>query len=274
MSNELIQDGRNRCKRCNRPLSNPNDLYGWRCAQIIGLDNYQRIASTLDENALKGYNAYVATYLENERKVKNKDDSNWLTDWIRKMFKLQHETEMTKIHALDETQKNMQRSIWKIGAQEYLREQKNYETSAWMLEHSLEDNPSDIWRGNDSRIAYLINHDSAYLEELDKAIANAKNGKLENKLIEVKFKTGDLYYSIHRSKIYLTGHERPDGKWIVNAILDDEYDFTEIQTFMDAEGGWSKQAGLGTVANDVAVLSQVLGAIHPYHVTVDFWTVR
>lgn len=156
----------------------------------------------------------------------------------------------------------------------YLREEKGYYTSAWMLEHSLQDNPSDIWRGNDSRIAYLINHDSAYLEELDKAIAKAKTGKLKNEKIEVKFKTGDLYYSIHRSKIYLTGHQRSDGDWIVNARLDDEYDFTEIQSFMDAEGGWSTQVGLGTVANDVAVVSQALGAIRPYHITVDFWTVR
>lgn len=67
MSNEFIQDGRNRCKRCNRPLSNSNDLYGWRCAQIIGIDNYQRIASTLDEDALKGYNAYVVNYLKADK---------------------------------------------------------------------------------------------------------------------------------------------------------------------------------------------------------------
>ena len=71
MSNELIQDGRNRCKRCNRPLNNPNDLYGWRCAQIVGLENYQRIASTLDEDALKAYNAYVVNYLD-----KSKTDTN------------------------------------------------------------------------------------------------------------------------------------------------------------------------------------------------------
>ena len=68
MSNEFIQDGRNRCKRCNRPLSNPNDLYGWRCAQIIGLENYQRIASTLDEDALKSYTAYVVNYLSEHTK--------------------------------------------------------------------------------------------------------------------------------------------------------------------------------------------------------------
>lgn len=32
--------------------------------------------------------------------------------------------------------------------------------------------------------------------------------------------------------------------------------------------------GLGTVANDVTVVSQLTGAIQPYYVTVDFWTPR
>ena len=29
-------DGQNRCRRCDSPLSNPNDTYGWRCEQILG----------------------------------------------------------------------------------------------------------------------------------------------------------------------------------------------------------------------------------------------
>ena len=273
--NKNIYDGQNRCRRCDKPLSDPNDVYGWRCAQIVGLDNYQKVAATLDENSLKDYNAYVTNYLGNEDNIYvAKERTNWFVDWTRKMFKVQNDAEMAKIHAFDDAQKNIQREIWRTGAQSYLREQKGFYTSAWMLEHSLEENPSDIWRGNDSRIAYLINHDSAYLEELDKAISNANDGKLENKLISVQFNTGDLYYSIHKSDIYLTGYERQDGTWIVNAKMSDTYDFTEIQTFMADGGGWSKQAGLVTIANDAAVLSQALGVIHPYNVTVDFWTVR
>ena len=85
---------------------------------------------------------------------------------------------------------------------------------------------------------------------------------------------GDLYYSIHKSDICLTGYKRNDGKWIINAVLEDEYDFTKIQSFMDDSGGWSKQASKGTVANDLAVISQKTGAINPYHVTVNFWTMR
>lgn len=42
----------------------------------------------------------------------------------------------------------------------------------------------------------------------------------------------------------------------------------------DKEYDWSKKFGLGTIANDVAVVSQKTGAIQPYNVTVDFWTTR
>ncbi len=31
-------DGKNRCDRCNRPLSDPMAQYGWRCVQILGVE--------------------------------------------------------------------------------------------------------------------------------------------------------------------------------------------------------------------------------------------
>ncbi len=61
-------DGQNRCRRCDRPLSDPTANYGWWCAQIVGLDKYNEIASTLDEEGLKGYNAYAAKYITEDTK--------------------------------------------------------------------------------------------------------------------------------------------------------------------------------------------------------------
>ena len=64
---QIIYDGQNRCRRCDRPLSDPNALYGWRCAQIVGYDNYLRTVSLLDETTLDGYNNYVARYLSKDK---------------------------------------------------------------------------------------------------------------------------------------------------------------------------------------------------------------
>ncbi|MBR5152142.1 MAG: hypothetical protein IKW60_01240 [Clostridia bacterium] len=63
---KIVDDGQNRCRRCDRPLSNPSDIYGWRCAEIVGQNTYQEMASLLDENTLKGYSAYTETYLSKD----------------------------------------------------------------------------------------------------------------------------------------------------------------------------------------------------------------
>ncbi|MBE7027012.1 MAG: hypothetical protein E7410_05605 [Ruminococcaceae bacterium] len=172
-----------------------------------------------------------------------------------------------------EMQKDIQRSMWRTGARHYLGEE-GFDTSLWMLEHALQDNPSDIWRGNDSRIAYLINNDPVYLNSLDEAIKSSKDGTIDTDLQNIQFNEKDLYYSIHKANIHVTGHRQSNGKWIVHATLSDKYDFTEFMTFKDDNGGWSTQFSPGTVANDVALASQILGAINPYHVTVDFYTTR
>ena len=83
---------------------------------------------------------------------------------------------------------------------------------------------------------------------------------------DVAFESGDLYYSIHKGKIKVTGKKGNDGKWKISARLTDDYDLTEIMSFMNEK----KQVTLGTLANDAAVLSQNLGAITPYSICVDF----
>ena len=56
-------DGQNRCRRCDRPLSDPNDIYGWRCAEIVGIGAHQGgMISQLDDEAAMVYNAYMARY--------------------------------------------------------------------------------------------------------------------------------------------------------------------------------------------------------------------
>lgn len=59
-------DGQNRCRRCDRPLSDPNDIYGRRCAEIVGIDNYQRAEDILDENDVKTNSFNLSKYLTND----------------------------------------------------------------------------------------------------------------------------------------------------------------------------------------------------------------
>ncbi len=155
------------------------------------------------------------------------------------------------------------RLVWLIGAKTYLKS-KEYYTSAQLLKHSLLQSPSDQYMGNSSRLAGLIKTDKEFLEELDKKIS-ITNGKEIDDTIPVEFTDGDLYYSIHKSDIKVTGYKMDNGKWKIYGTLDDEYDYTEIMTFMEG-----RYATLGTVANDAAVISQLIDAINPYHIHVEF----
>ena len=153
--------------------------------------------------------------------------------------------------------------VWYTGAEIYLKN-KGFLTSAWMLEHSLLSNPSNEYRGDSSRIAQLVKKDKSFLNALDLAISNSNGEKLNSK-ISVLFQEGDLYYSIHRCDIQLNGYKTSNGTWRVYGFLDDEYDYTEVLTWMEGNG-----ASLGTIANDAAFISQIIGAIHPYHIYVHF----
>ena len=167
------------------------------------------------------------------------------------------------------------RSFWWEGAEIYLKNKKGCLTSSWMLKHSLQDNPPDITRDSTSRIAQLINNSPEYLKAIDDKIAHARAGYIDD-VISVSFKdTEDLYYSIHKADIHIKGRRDYYGKWSINATLSDTYDFTEITTHMgDKWYEFSKAAGLGTIANDMAYFSQQMGAINPYKVTVYFSTIR
>ena len=47
-------DGQNRCRRCDRPLKDPNANYGWWCAKLLGMDFY--VEKNLDYDNLDAYN--------------------------------------------------------------------------------------------------------------------------------------------------------------------------------------------------------------------------
>ncbi len=203
----------------------------------------------------------------------NAEETNWLWDYIRnpKETVIRFAKEAGK--TIDEAQKELQRNVWQLGADNYLRKNKYY-VSAYMLEHSLQDNPTSMTLGNESDIAELIKKDPVYLTALDEAIANSDGKTIDVPLKNIQFDTDDLYYSIHRATIRVKGYKNSEGKWIITAKLEDTYDFTEWMTVKFENGKLSFDIRTGTVANDVAKISQSTGAINPYMVRVYFNTIR
>lgn len=78
---EDYTDGRNRCKRCHHPLNNSTDEYGWRCEQILGLNQNNPLQKhfwgqdvhlsgyneqqSLDNLPQETYNDFVKSFLPN-----------------------------------------------------------------------------------------------------------------------------------------------------------------------------------------------------------------
>ena len=170
------------------------------------------------------------------------------------------------------------KEFWNWGAENILNK-NGYYSSAFLLKHSLEENPSDIYRGNNSRIAWLVNTSDEYLAELDKAIRKS-NGRTIKKTIIVYFNPTkpeeyDLYFSIHKANIDLVGYKRDDGKWIIRSVLTDTYDFTELM-WLDWDN-WeniSEIKALGITANDAATISSWGDIIKPYGIEIEFYTTR
>ncbi len=174
-------------------------------------------------------------------------------------------------NAANGMQKSAQRAFWKAGADLYLRNQKGFLTSAWMLEYACQDNPSNQWRGDDSRIAGLMKEDSAFKDMLNIVINDNRsaNSFSESSARNVAFEGGsDLYYSIHGCSMWFSGTKQGNDSWIINVHMTDTYDYTEITSLMGT--GWTMGTSLGTIANDMAVVSQTLGALVKYDIVVDF----
>lgn len=82
-------DGQNRCKRCNKPLSNPMDEYGWKCAEILGVNQHNPIAEhffsnprglpakpqmgILDNTTQNTYNKGVNNFISRQNDLREKE---------------------------------------------------------------------------------------------------------------------------------------------------------------------------------------------------------
>ena len=73
-------DGQNRCRRCNRPLSDPNDNYGWWCAKLLGLGGETK-EDILDSEELELYNNYLTYDAENKLSEYNTDNNYTTTNF-------------------------------------------------------------------------------------------------------------------------------------------------------------------------------------------------
>ena len=152
-------------------------------------NNYNSFTDEKPETTVEDKNDNVVMW-EGEDIYSNRKDKNDFSDYYDKnnSYKVENFGLFSSpIENIKSTNVLAHRLFWKLGAEFYLRKKLDCQTSAWMLEHSLQDKPEDIWRGNDSRVAYMINNSPEYLSAVDKAIAESRGGVLVDKEINLEF---------------------------------------------------------------------------------------
>ena len=132
-----------------------------------------------------------------------------------------------------DTFKKMQFVFWQTVV-EGGRVLKDYNISAYLLQHSLEENPGDL-NITDGFILDAIKEDEIFKKNIKDIVK--QYGKKTNKFIfdsnkddsfPLTFSNGDLYYSIHNSELYIKGN-KVNNLWDLEIKLEDKYDYSKMK---------------------------------------------
>ena len=262
-----IYDGQNRCRRCNRPLSNPDDIYGWRCAQIVGLNKYSEIAGKLDEDSLKLYDAYVSKYLYGENQSSGdtgakiekiafwdslKDGAAWVGDKLHNLWNWGED------------------NIWK-GAAAAL-DAYGYYLTADLLRLSA-DGSGDYYAPPGSYASELLKNDEGISKAVNDIIweRGTSQGSHYISTEPISYKiplgNGDIGSALHNIAIQVNATQQNDGTWYANVGITDKFDFTELVNPFKQD---SVIKAVLWGANDIAYFDTKLGFLDSVDVRIEF----
>jgi hypothetical protein len=271
MSNENQNkkyDGQNRCRRCDRPLSDPNDIYGWRCAQIVGANKYNEIASMLDEDSLNVYNAYVSTYLV--------DDNKTITDNSGKLEKVAW---MDSVKEGAEWIGNKLYDAWNWGEDNIWKgiaagmKAVGYELTADLLSLSASGSGNIYEKTSGSYASNLLKNDKGISQKVNDIIweRGTSQGKryisTEPIWYKIPLGNGDLGAALHNVNIQVDAIQQNNGVWYANVTVTDKFDFTEFVNPLSQD---SVVKGILWAANDIAYFDTKWGLLDSVDVKIKF----
>jgi hypothetical protein len=183
---------------------------------------------------------------------------------------------LSMIHyALKQYRREVQRIVWKLGAQFYLRP-RGYEVAAMMLEHSLETSPSDFFFSGSHWVTEKVVRSNGFQRayaELVKNIRKDPDRYATLGKIDMDFQaTGDkdLYYGIGKCAIiYTYTWSAPIAR--LKFTLDDEYNFDELRSISGSVETFIQfNFTVGPLANDAGLLSEADTVLSRYKTHIEF----
>ncbi len=261
-------DGQNRCRRCDRPLSDPNDIYGWRCAQIVGANKYNEIASMLDEDSLNVYNAYVSTYLVEDDKTFA--DNSGKFEKVAWMDSVKEGAEWIGNKLYDAWNWG-EDNIWKgIAAGMKV---VGYELTADLLSLAASGSGNIYEKTSGSYASNLLKNDKGISQKVNDIIweRGTSQGKryisTEPIWYKIPLGNGDLGAGLHNVNIQVDAIQQNNGVWYANVTVTDKFDFTEFVNPLSQD---SVVKGILWAANDIAYFDTKWGLLDSVDVKIRF----
>lgn len=295
----------NRCQRCDRVLSDPNAVFGWRCAEILGVsgelskmgaDIFRKFVDGVmkaqrlfgnsnfeftDEQWKKLYSAFAKMSLwdgVDERKVNEARKEGYsvvnrikskVTEFSDSLAEY-YETVIKK--GLDYKALNsVVDSIWKTGA--VVLDKAGYDLSSDLLKLAASGSGNKYIAKEGSYASNLLKNDKGLNDFVKSKIweygesKNNPNPTIPTETYEIPLGNGDIGAALHNVKLDIKASREADGKWTAKVKVKDDFDFTQLVNPFNQS---SIKEGFLWAANDLATIDSKLGMLDTVGVEITY----
>lgn len=193
----------------------------------------QDIKSKSKINLKKAYELYkkMVKFKENIIRLKNCDFTNEESLSIAlSSFSFIFNMGSNKPQYEKDSLKAMQFAFWQLVIE--VGKNVGLDISADFLQHSLKSKPSNLYI-QDGKVVEEIVKDKFFKNNVQNIVReygkNANNfifNSSENDKYPMSFNEKDLYFSIHSAGLKIVGDKQNNGKWKLNIMLHDKYDYS------------------------------------------------
>lgn len=295
----------NRCQRCNRELSDPNAVFGWRCAEILGVsgelsrmgaDVFRKFVDGVmkakklfgnsnykftDEQWKKLYSAFAKMSLwdgVDERKVKEARKEGYSVVNRVKAQATEFSDSLAEYYenvikkGLDYKAMNFAvDSIWKTGA--FVLDKAGYDLSSELLKLAASGSGNKYVAKEGSYASNLLKNDKGLNEFIKSVIweygesKNNPNPSIETQTYIIPLENGDLGAALHKVSVDIDAKKGSDGKWNANVKVTDKFDFTEL---VNPFNKGSLKKNFLWLANDLAAIDSKFGFLDEVGVEITY----
>ena len=295
----------NRCQRCDRVLSDPNAVFGWRCAEILGVsgqlskmgaDIFRKFVDGVmkaqklfgnsnykftDEQWKKLYSAFAKMSLwdgVDERKVKEARKEGYsvingiktktveFAKTLAEYYK--NNVKDTPVHSVLNVAND---TTWKTGAT--VLDKAGYDLSGDLLKLAASGSGNKYVAKEGSYASNLLKNDKGLNDFVKSKIweygesKNNPNPTIPTVTYEIPLGNGDIGAALHNVKLDIKASRDIDGKWTAKVKARDDFDFTQWVDPFDQD---SIKEGVLWFANDVATASSELGLLDEVGVEITY----